>query len=251
MIRRLGWHYRTSKFILFGVFAKENNKETKIDMFSTRIDAVAFDMDGLVLNTEDLYGEVGQIMMKQRGRTYRDEVRRAMIGLPAPQAFGVLIEAESLTETWQQLQEETDRVFDELLPTRLKLMPGAIELLQRLEETSVPRCIATSSTRGFANKALSLVGVLDKFDFVLTAADVPRGKPSPDIYQAAAAQMGVSVENMLVLEDSPTGTKAGVAAGAYVVSVPNAHTIDGCFAGAKWVADSLKDRRLSLLLSPD
>ena len=158
-------------------------------MFSTRIDAVAFDMDGLVLNTEDLYGEVGQIMMKQRGRTYRDEVRRAMIGLPAPQAFGVLIEAESLKETWQELQEETDRVFDELLPTRLQLMPGAIELLQRLEEKSVPRCIATSSTRGFANKALSLVGVLDKFDFVLTAADVPRGKPSPDIYQAAAAQM--------------------------------------------------------------
>lgn len=234
---------------LLDEWQQANEKNREFNMFSTEIKAVAFDMDGLLLNTEDLYGEVGQIMMKHRGKTYRDEVRRAMIGLPAPQAFGVLIEAESLTETWQELQEETDRVFDDLLPTRLKLMPGASELLQRLEETSVPRCIATSSTRGFANKALSLVGVLHKFDFVLTAADVPRGKPSPDIYQAAAAQMGVSVENMLVLEDSPTGTKAGVAAGAYVVSVPNEHTMDGCFAGAKWVADSLKDRRLSLLLS--
>ena len=86
-------------------------------MFSTRIDAVAFDMDGLVLNTEDLYGEVGQIMMKQRGRTYRDEVRRAMIGLPAPQAFGVLIEAESLTETWQELQEEIGVVLVEAAET--------------------------------------------------------------------------------------------------------------------------------------
>jgi pseudouridine 5'-phosphatase len=218
-------------------------------MFSTKIDAVAFDMDGLLLNTEDLYGEVGQIMMQRRGKVYRDDVRRAMIGLPAPQAFGVLIEAESLTETWQELQDETDSVFDELLPTRLRLMPGAVELLAHLENAGVPKCIATSSTQGFANKALNLVGVFERFDFVITAADVPKGKPSPDIYEAAASRMGVATENMLVLEDSPIGTKAGVAAGAYVVSVPNEHTMDGCFAGAKWVADSLKDRRLSLLLS--
>ena len=218
-------------------------------MFSTKIDAVAFDMDGLLLNTEDLYGEVGKIMMERRGKVYRDEVRRGMIGLPAPQAFGLLIEAESLTETWQQLQEETDSVFDELLPTRLQLMPGVKELLKQLEDAGVPKCIATSSTQGFAEKALNLVGVLQRFEFVITAADVAKGKPSPDIYEAAANRMGVMTANMLVLEDSPIGTKAGVAAGAYVVSVPNEHTIDGCFAGAKWVADSLKDRRLSLLLS--
>lgn len=218
-------------------------------MFSTKIDAVAFDMDGLLLNTEDLYGEVGQIMMQRRGKVYRDEVRRAMIGLPAPQAFGVLIEAESLQETWQELQEETDQVFDELLPTRLQLMPGVGELLTYLENKGVPKCIATSSTHGFAHKALHQVGVFQRFDFVITAADVAKGKPSPDIYEAAAARLGVATVNMLVLEDSPIGTKAGVAAGAYVVSVPNEHTIDGCFAGAKWVADSLKDQRLSLLLS--
>ncbi len=218
-------------------------------MFSTKIDAVAFDMDGLLLNTEDLYGEVGEIMMQRRGKVYRDEVRRGMIGLPAPQAFGVLIEAESLKETWEELQEETDQVFDELLPTRLRLMPGVSELLTQLENAGVPKCIATSSTPGFAHKALNLVGLFQRFDFVITATDVRKGKPSPDIYEAAAARMGVATANMLVLEDSPIGTKAGVAAGAYVVSVPNEHTIDGCFAGAKWVADSLKDRRLSLLLS--
>ena len=128
-------------------------------------------------------------------------------------------------------------------------MPGVNELLKHLEDAGVPKCIATSSTQGFAQKALNLVGVLQRFEFVITAADVAKGKPSPDIYEAAANRMGVMTANMLVLEDSPIGTKAGVAAGAYVVSVPNEHTIDGCFAGAKWVADSLKDRRLSLLLS--
>lgn len=217
-------------------------------MFSTKIAAVAFDMDGLLLNTEDLYGEVGEILMQRRGKVYREEVRRRMIGLPAPQAFGVLIEAEDLNETWQELQKETDEVFEELLPTRLALMPGAEEVLRKVESLGLPRCVATSSTRHFATKVLSQVEVLNRLDFLLTAADVPRGKPHPDIYQEAARRMGVAAEAMLVLEDSQTGTKAGVEANAYVVSVPNEHTQHGSFEGARWIAKGLSDTRLDQLL---
>jgi HAD superfamily hydrolase (TIGR01509 family) len=218
-----------------------------IDNLSTKIEAIAFDMDGLLLNTEDLYGEVGEILMGRRGRAYREEVRQRMIGLPAPQAFGVLIAAEGLQETWQALQRETDEIFEELLPTRLALMPGLEELLDHVESQSLPRCVATSSTRSFATKALTQVGIFDRFDFVLTAADVPRGKPHPDIYEEAARRMGVDAGSMLVLEDSPTGTRAGVSAGAYVVSVPNAHTQYGPFDGARWVADTLRDERIRKL----
>jgi beta-phosphoglucomutase-like phosphatase (HAD superfamily) len=89
-----------------------------------------------------------------------------------------------------------------------------------------------------------MVGIYERFDFVVTAAEVGKGKPHPDIYQVAAKRMGVDPRNMLVLEDSENGTKAGVAAEAYVVSVPNRHTEQGRFHGAKLIAKTLLDEAL-------
>ena len=230
-----------------------NDIRNALDKLSTKkesrtIEAVAFDMDGLMLNTEDLYEQVGQLLMRRRGKTYRDEVRIKMIGLPATQAYGVLIEEEGMSETWQELQLETDEIFETLLPTQLATMLGLMELLDYLDEKGIRRCVATSSSRSFARKALTIVGVLDRVDFVITAEDVCKGKPNPDIYLAAAKKMSVEVENMLVLEDSPTGTQAGVSAGAYVVSVPNEHTKLGSFEGCRWIANSLLDERIYGLL---
>jgi beta-phosphoglucomutase-like phosphatase (HAD superfamily) len=102
-------------------------------MGSKTIQAVAFDMDGLLLNTEDLYEEVGQILLQRRGKPYREEVRQRMIGLPAPEAFGVVIEHEGLTDTWQELQKETDEIFEGILEERLRLMHGVEEFLQAIE----------------------------------------------------------------------------------------------------------------------
>jgi len=230
-----------------------NDIRRVVDRLSTAregfaIQAVAFDMDGLMLNTEDLYEKVGYILMQRRGKRYRDEVRIQMIGLAARQAFDILIVEEELTDSWSELQSETDLIFEEILPTELRAMPGLVGMLQRVESYGLPKCVATSSSRAFATKALSLVGMIDRVDFIITAEDVPRGKPYPDIYLAAADRMSVSVDRMLVLEDSPKGTEAGVAAGAYVVSVPNEHTRNGNFEGCKWIADTLNDPRLAELL---
>lgn len=227
----------------------KQTKQKTLDKLSTtveqrRIQAIAFDMDGLMLNTEDLYEQVGHILMQRRGKLYREEVRSQMIGLPAPQAFGVLIREENMAESWQELQKETDGIFEDMLPTQLAAMQGLSELMDYLDEIQLPRCVATSSTPSFAQKALTIVGMLDRVDFVITAQDVPQGKPHPDIYLAAAKRMAVAVERMLVLEDSPTGTKAGVSAGAYVVSVPNEHTKHGSFEGCRWIANTLHDKRI-------
>lgn len=211
---------------------------------SEEIQAVAFDMDGLLINTEDLYEDVGKILLSRRGKVYREDVRQKMIGLPAPDAFGVVIEAENLQETWQELQRETDEIFEGILEDRLRLMAGVESLLDRIDAKGLPKCVATSSTKSFAKKALKQVGLYERFEFVLTAAEVGKGKPHPDIYQEAARKLNVHIGNMLVLEDSENGTKAGVAATAYVVSVPNRHTNQGNFEGAKFIADSLLDERL-------
>jgi HAD superfamily hydrolase (TIGR01509 family) len=213
-----------------------------------QIKAVAMDMDGLLLNTEDLYEEVTKQLLSKRGRTFKDEVRRRMIGLPAPKAYEVLIQSELLEETWQELHEETEGIFEGILEAQLRSLPGVEQTLQAIELKGIPKCVATSSTKAFAAKALSLVGVLERLDFVVTAEEVTRGKPHPDIYIEAAKRMGVPVGQMLVLEDSENGTKAGVTAGAYVISVPNRHTAQGNFDGARWIAESLLDPYIQRLL---
>lgn len=214
-----------------------------------KIEAVALDMDGLLLNTEDLYQEVCQTLMSRRGKEYREDVRRKMIGLPAPLAFGVLIEHEGLSETWQELQQETDALFEGILEERLQPMPGVEMLMRTLDAHGLPRCVATSSTTSFATKALDQCGLLQQLDFVITAEEVGKGKPHPDIYLAAAKRMGIEPQAMLVLEDSETGTKAGVNAGACVVSVPNDHTKHGRFEGARFIAETLHDERIYAWLS--
>jgi pseudouridine-5'-monophosphatase len=213
-----------------------------------RVRGVAFDMDGLLLNTEDLYEFVGNELMRRRGKAYREEVRRKMIGLPAPKAFGVLIEEEQLTDHWQELQKETDQIFEEILEEQLATMEGVEEILGMIEARGLPRCVATSSTRQFAESALQRTKILTRLDFVITAEDVPRGKPYPDIYIEAANRMGIKPNEMLVLEDSDTGTAAGVAANAIVVSVPNQHTQHGTFQGAHFIAETLLDPKLRNLL---
>lgn len=217
-------------------------------MKAARIQAVALDMDGLLLNTEDLYEEVTLELLRRRGKGSRNDLRKRMIGLPAPKAYEVLIEGEGLKETWEELHLETMELFEKKLEKELKSMPGVKELLDVIENEGLPKCVATSSTRSFASKALEMVGILDRFDFILTAEEVGRGKPFPDIYIEAAQRMRTNTPNMLVLEDSENGTKAGVKAGAYVISVPNRHTKDGNFEGAREVVSSLLDERIKNLL---
>jgi pseudouridine 5'-phosphatase len=203
------------------------------------IQAVALDMDGLSLNTEDLYGESGTRLMARRGKAFRDEVRRGMTGLPAPEAYAVLIEAEGLTETWEELHRETEEILAELMPDWVKPMPGLHALLDELDRIGLPRCVATSSNHSFARQALELAGVLDRVDFVVTAEDVPRGKPAPDIYQLAAERMKSPTSRMLVLEDSPTGARSGIAANCFVVAIPSSHVRDSEFGNIQFKSPSL------------
>jgi pseudouridine 5'-phosphatase len=213
------------------------------------IAAVAFDMDGLLINTEELYFEVFDALLKRRGQRYTPEMRRSMMGLPSPAAFESLIRTSGLQASAAELESECDEIFSAFLPHRLATMHGVIELLDLIEQRGLPCCVATSSRRAFALDSLCTVGVLERFDFVLTAAEVARGKPHPDIYLAAAARMQVEPSSMLVLEDSQHGTRAAVAAGACTVAVPGDHSRDHDFTGVFLVANTLADSLIYELIA--
>ncbi|NBT13729.1 MAG: HAD family phosphatase [Planctomycetia bacterium] len=215
------------------------------------IRGVAFDLDGLLVNTEELYQHVGSELLRRRGRTFEPDLLDRMMGRPQQVSLQIMIDWHGLTDTIESLARETREIFAELLDTRLEPMPGAVPLVETLVRRGLPRGVATSSGPDFAHDVLSRVGLRDRFGFVLTSADVTHGKPHPEIYGRAAERLGVAPAEMLVFEDSENGCRAAVASGAVVVAVPGGHSRRHDFTGAHLVAESLADPRITRLLAID
>lgn len=219
---------------------------------AARLRAVVFDLDGLMFNTEELYDEVSDTLLRRRGQVYTPDLKFQLLGRPARVGWKMMIDAHGLDATVDQLQAEADEIFADILAVRLRPMPGLETLLQALEAVPLPKAIATSSGRQYVNTVLAQFAYAPRFQFVLTEEDVRQGKPAPEVYHAAAARFGLAPAELMVLEDSEHGCRAGVAAGAFTVAVP-----DGCsprqgFSGAALVVDSLEDERIyqALGLSP-
>lgn len=220
-----------------------------MSQWAHRIRAVAFDMDGLMVNTEDLYTIVGETILARRGRKFTRELKNCMMGLPGAKAWQLMIDHEQLTDSTLALAEESDEVFSSLLTSQLQTLPGLIELLDHLDAQGTRRCVATSSSRKLADQVLRIADVLQRVEFVVTAEDVEHGKPAPDIYREAARRMGVEPHEMMVLEDSHHGSRAGIAAGACTIAVPGEHSRDQDFGGVCAQAASLTDPVIHALLA--
>lgn len=215
------------------------------------IRAVVFDFDGLMLNTEDAFEVAGQQLLTRRGLVMTDTIRRSMLGRRPVDAFVALKTHTGITDAIEDLMKETEILFDEAARDLLRLMPGLPEVLAEVDRRNLPRAVATSSPREYLHNLLTRFDLIHRFPVTLTAEDVTHGKPHPEIYLAAADRLNVAPQEMLVLEDSETGTRAAAAAGARVVSVPNVHTRDGDFSVSHLVVESLHDPRLHALLSGD
>ena len=207
----------------------------------SKIAAVIFDMDGLMFNTEDLYNVVGDALLKPRGHEFTRELKLLMMGLPGKKAFQVMIDHCRLQDSIETLEAESAELFADLLPREIRPLPGLMELLDRLERNNIPKAVATSSHQRFANIALSQFDLIPRFKFVLTAESVANGKPHPDVYLLAAKRMELEPSQLLVLEDSVTGSRAGVAAGANVIAIPTEHSAGMDYSHVDHVATSLED----------
>lgn len=212
------------------------------------IRAVVFDLDGLLVNTEDLYEQAGDTVLRRRGKSYDAELREQMMGRPAVDALQLMIDCHALPDTLEELMCECKDVMEELMTMSLAPMPGGRELLDELALANIPRAVATSSTPDYADYVLTRLGLKECFQFVLTAADIHHGKPDPEVYLLAAKRLGIAPARMMVLEDSGNGCRAATAAGAFTVAVPNRHTRDHKFPPVHLTADTLADQRIRKLL---
>jgi len=210
--------------------------------------AVVFDLDGLMFNTEELYQDVGTELLRRRGKEFGPDLLHAIMGRPPRVSLQMMIDWHALDATVADLAAETETIFPAILDQRLEFMPGLAELLSALEAAAVPKAIATSSGPRFVRDVLSRFDLEPRFQFILTCDDIVEGKPHPEIYLKAAQRFGIAPAEMLVLEDSQTGCRAAVAAGAFAVAVPAGHSRQHDFSGASLEADTLADPRLYEIL---
>ena len=186
------------------------------------IDAVVFDLDGLLLDTEQVWDEVREGLVRERGGRWHDRAQADMMGMSSTEWSRYLHEELGLAEPPEELNRIVVARMEERYRRQLPLVDGAVEAVRRLAERW-PLGLASSSNRPLIDLALDLMGVAELFRATVSSEEVERGKPAPDVYVEAARRLGVSPENAVAVEDSASGIRSAKAAGMGVVAIPNAH----------------------------
>lgn len=186
------------------------------------IEAVLFDMDGLIFDTERMYHDAWLELGRERGLAMTEEIVTGMRGRNRQgctelcrQAFGPKFDFMELREACVARMEA--EIAQKGVPKR----PGLDELLAELKGRGIPAVLATSTSRATALRYLALAGVSSFFAGAVCGDEVENGKPAPDIFLRAAALAGAPPARCMVLEDSPNGLRAGAAAGCRAVMVPD------------------------------
>ncbi len=185
------------------------------------IEAVIFDMDGLMLDTERIALACWSQALEMHGYQVDPAIGLGMVGLNSRdsaqwirQTLGEDFPVDVINKTSNELYLEA---FSRGIPTK----PGLFELLDKLESLSIPKAVATSTRRVNAEKKLVLAGILHRFAFTVCGDEVRAGKPEPEIFLRAAEGLGVTPGKCLVLEDSDPGVRGATAAGMHVIQVPD------------------------------
>ena len=184
------------------------------------IEAVVFDLDGLLLDTEELWDEARREIAEERGGRWRPDAQRAMMGMSSPEWSRYMHDVIGVPDSPDQIADEVVERMAELYRRELPLIDGAIEAVRRIG-SRWPLAIASSSNRPLIDLFLELTGTQDLFEATVSSEEVAGGKPAPDVYLEAASRLGVAPETCAAIEDSENGIRSAVAAGMHVVAIPN------------------------------
>jgi sugar-phosphatase len=188
--------------------------------------AVIFDMDGLLVNSEPAWGRAERGLIESRGHEFNVEIRKQIIGMRIDKIVQTFAEFYGLPDDIDALAGELVQRMLDTIPDGVPAMPGAGSLLEFLQEQDVPCAIASSSSLPIINAITANLGWKDRFGVRCSADAVAHGKPAPDVYLLAAQKLGVEPSRCLALEDSVTGARAAVAAGMVCFAVPEMELVD-------------------------
>jgi HAD superfamily hydrolase (TIGR01509 family) len=209
-------------------------------------EAVVFDLDGLLLDTEQVWDEVREALTRERGGRWHDRAQADMMGMSSTEWSTYMHDVLALADPSEELNRLVVERMQDRYRERLPLIDGAVDAVRRIG-ARWPLGLASSSNRELIDLALELMGVADLFRVTVSSEEVERGKPAPDVYLEAVSRLGVAPERAVAVEDSGAGIGAAKTAGMRVIAVPNPHfpPPDDALERADVVLDSLAE------LTPD
>ncbi len=171
-----------------------------------------FDLDGVLLDTEELWDEARRQIAAERGGRWPEDAQRAMMGMSSPEWSRYMHDVVGLAEPPEEISAEVVARLEALYRERLPLIDGAIEAVRRIGSRR-PLAIASSSNRPLIDLFLELTGTGDLFRATVSSEEVARGKPAPDVYLEAARRLGAAATSCAAIEDSENGIRSAVFGG--------------------------------------
>lgn len=186
------------------------------------IDAVVFDLDGLLIDSEQVWDAAREELAKERGGRWHPQAQRDMMGMSSPEWSRYMHDVIGVPDPPDQINAEVVRRVERIYREHLPVIPAAQDAVRRLAQRW-PLGLASSSNRELIDLALELMGIADCFQATVSSEEVARGKPAPDVYLEAARRLQVDPTRVAAIEDSQNGIRAAKAAGMRVIAIPNKH----------------------------
>ena len=219
------------------------------------IEAVVFDLDGVIVDSEHVWDEVREELARERGGRWHEGAQADMMGMSSVEWSRYMHDVIGLTETPEDISDEVVRRMLARYGDELPLIDGAVEAVQRLAG-SFRLALASSSNRPLIDAVLAQARIADLFEVTVSSEEVARGKPAPDVFVEAARRLDLAPERCAAVEDSGNGIRAAHAAGMRVVAIPNRRypppgdALDLADVALESV-DELTPSRLELLDAPE
>jgi HAD superfamily hydrolase (TIGR01509 family) len=184
------------------------------------IEAVAFDLDGVLIDSEEVWGEVRREYVLERGGRWHEGALRAMMGMSSIEWSRYMHEDLEVEESPERISDEVAGRVARRYRERLPLIPGAREAVERLA-ARWPLALASSANRELIDLVLDVARLRARFRVTVSSEEVANGKPAPDVYLEAARRLPVSPRDCAAIEDSQNGILSAAAAGMRVIAIPN------------------------------
>ena len=184
------------------------------------IEAVVFDLDGVLVDSEQVWDEARQRLAEERGGRWHDRASRDMMGMSSLEWSGYMHDVLGLPQQPEEINAEVVRRLGAIYREELPLMDGAVEAVERLAPCW-PLAVASSSNRPLIDLVLELSGLERLFQATVSSEEVAQGKPAPDVYLEAARRLDVAPGRCTAVEDSENGIRSAKAAGMRVLAIPN------------------------------
>jgi HAD superfamily hydrolase (TIGR01509 family) len=186
----------------------------------SRVVAVVFDLDGVIVDSEHVWDEVREELSRERGGRWHDRAQTDMMGMSSPEWSRYMHDVIGLAESPAAIDQEVVRRMLDRYAEHLPLIDGAVDAVARVAG-SFRLALASSSNRSVIDAVLDLSGLASLFEATVSSEEVARGKPAPDVFLEAARRLDVPPDRCAAVEDSGNGIRAAHAAGMRVLAIPN------------------------------